>query len=104
MASTPLLQKMLARAADTGYSHWQNAYGSTSFWMGKVRRQRGLFGNNISFSGIHTRVQLRAASSIPVAAHSISQVYLTDFRPHPRRTRPDTALKAPLACSACRPQ
>ena len=40
---------MLAIAAGTGHSNWNNASGSTSSWMRKVRCWRWLFGKKITF-------------------------------------------------------
>jgi len=44
------IREMLARAAGTGHSNQHNAWGSTSFWMCKVRCWRWLFGNQIPIS------------------------------------------------------
>ena len=41
--------EILARVAGTGHGKWHNTWGSTLFWMCKVRCWRWLFGNTISF-------------------------------------------------------
>ena len=46
------IRKMLARVADTGHSNKHNAWGSTSFWMCKVRCWCW-FGNKIPISVIY---------------------------------------------------
>ena len=45
------IHKMLARAADTGHNNWHDEYGSTSFWMCKVRCWRWLFGDKTPIFG-----------------------------------------------------
>ena len=65
-----------ARGIDTRHSNWHNWYGSTSFWMSKVRGWRWSFGNNIPTSsgggalGGMPREQKMLKGYLPTQSHT----------------------------------
>ena len=69
------IQKMLAKAADTGHSNWDNAKGSTSFWMREVWCWFCLFGNKIPIS---VACQL---SSVNLGESCLVITYSVEFDP-----------------------
>ena len=66
------IQKMLARAADTGHSN----QGSTSFWMCKVRCWRWLFSNELT-SSLRAGDWIQTRSSDPRGGLAWEQVVFT---------------------------